>query len=265
MGQREPEPFPVVGRWLGKAWYYFSWGRVGELLEQYGVSSNVQTQLTIYLLSLLAGVGAAAALLVQLSMASLLGGTVLFVVVSGALIALQAHRSGHYAATRAAASLVEEWQIHHLRELAAGRKLEPAGEGKVWMDFSVTIRANHDDAHKRRLVRNFRRFFGAATFQTVLGQSLENAIRNSEATADGSHDAWDARILDQHLKRTCMSLLLYGYSSEEIDRMLDTGVIMRPQRWSRFYARATAITAAQSAATGTSTSTPATTLPAGAQ
>jgi hypothetical protein len=237
LGQREPDPLPTVGLWIEKIWYYVTGGRVGEWLRAHGLESTAQTQLTLYALSLIAGIGTAAAVMVRVSVLSLFGGTLLFLALSGVLLALAAHRSGHYAATRQAASLVEEWQIYCLRELTAGRPREAADEGKVWVDLSVSIRADHGEDRKRRLIRNFRRFFGAATFKTLLGRCLEEGLQTipDVPRSDDKHATRTARKLDLEFRRVCASLVLYGYSSKEIDHMLDTGVIARPQKWSRYY------------------------------
>jgi hypothetical protein len=37
------------------------------------------------------------------------------------------------------------------------------------------------------------------------------------------------------------ALRLYGHTSEEIGRMIDDGVIARPQRWNRYYASLNAV------------------------
>jgi len=235
-GHREPDPLPTVSQRIEKVWYYFTGGRVGEWLRKQGLES-AQTALTLCALSLIAGLGSFAAVMVEVSVLSLFGSTLLFLALSGILVALAAHRSGHYAATRKAASLVEEWQIHCLRGLTAGRSHEAASEGKVWVDLSVSIRADHVDDHKRRLIRNFRRFFGAGTFKTELGRCLEESLQEVRATArsDNTRASLKAQKLELEFRRVCISLLLYGYSSAEIDKMLDDGVIARPKNWRRYY------------------------------
>lgn len=41
--------------------------------------------------------------------------------------------------------------------------------------------------------------------------------------------------LEERFYRVCAALLLFGYTPEEIDRMIDNDIIVRPQRWNRYY------------------------------
>jgi hypothetical protein len=41
--------------------------------------------------------------------------------------------------------------------------------------------------------------------------------------------------LEERFYRVCAALLLFGYTPEEIDRMIDKDIIVRPQRWNRYY------------------------------
>ena len=240
-GEREPEPFPIFGRWLERGAYYLTGGRVGDWLHENVFPGIPQAQMAGYALAMIASLGGAYALLVEVSVTSLTGIALLFALVSGALIALQAHRSGRYAATRKAASLVEEWQIHQMRGIAAGQPREPAGEGKTWVNLSIAIKASHGDDRKRLLVRNFRRFFGDDAFATSVGGYLEESL--FKEARGGAADAHRGTVrtlpLELQFKGVCVALLLYGYKSEEIDRMIGDGVIRRPQGWTRYYAPAT--------------------------
>lgn len=234
LGEREPAPFPSTGKWLTRVWSLLEGKPIGEFLQRHGLPVDVPTNLIVLLLSAIAGLGTTATLIVQWSFATLVAVSMAFLVVSGGLVAFAAHRSGRYAAGHAAATLLEQWQTHHLREIAAGRELEPASPGHVWVDLSVEVRANHDDNHKRTLVRAFRLRFGDGAFTTPLGRTLDASLTRPRAgETEPPSDA-----LDIEFRRACMLLLLYGYESSEIDAMLDTGRIDRPRRWTRFYARA---------------------------
>ncbi len=237
LGQREAQPLQGVGRRLDRMWYYLLGGPVGPWLEQHGISSDLQRQAVLYALLGFMGLGAAATAFVEISFASLYAGTVVFLALSGGLLALAAHRSGRYAATRKAASLVEEWQLHTIRGISAGKTLDPAGEGRSYVDLQVRLRASITDDQKRRLTRSFRRFFGRAAFQTVLGRALDDVARNppGDTVYDKIKRSVPDRPVDREFKLAYMSLLLYGYASEEIDRMLDDGAIARPQAWTRYY------------------------------
>ena len=245
LGERMPEPFPETEKRLGKLWYWFYLGPLGDWLRAQGVTRDFQSQLMIFALAGLAGLGGAWAVTVNVSLAALLYGTLLFLVVSGALVALAAHRSGHYTATREAVSLVEEWQLHGLRRIAATQTLEPATGGNVRVNLSVEIGAHHGPQAKRRFVRAFRGFFGPGTFTTSLGRRVQDA-QDASARPDGP--AGSDPALERSFRNACVGLALYGYSSPEIDRIIAGAPIVRPERWTRFYAPASAATAAPAAA-----------------
>ncbi|MGE3845223.1 MAG: lipase family protein [Vicinamibacterales bacterium] len=232
MGEREAEPFARVSEWLDRIWYWFSGGPVGTWLKHQFPGANIEVHLPTIAFGALAGLGGAVAVLVQASVTTLLAGTLVFVVLSGALVALKAHRSGRYAATRNAASMMEEWQARHLRQMGTRATRAPSADGMVAVDLTLTLRADHTDACKRRLVASFRRFFGESTFQTAvgvaLGQGSLEVLRGDKPDAKGTAEV--------EFNRVCVALLLYGYSEAEIDKMIDDGTITRPAGWTRYYA-----------------------------
>jgi hypothetical protein len=236
LGQREPEPVPKLSRALERAWYYVNGGAAGPWMRKY-LGPNSETHLILYATAILGSLGGVFALLAQVlgySLAVLLLATLGMLVVTGGLIAIAAHRSGRYAATRKAANMLEEWQLHHLREIAKGQPLEPTGDGHVNVEFAIQIKSHHSAARKRRLLRNFRRFFGKDAFCTALGRSIDESAAR-EIGANGSRPL-PGDPLELQLTRVCVALQLYGYSSAEIDRMLEDGVMRRPRDWSRYYA-----------------------------
>lgn len=236
MGETAPDPFPRLSHWLGNAWYWLSGGPVGEWIEKH-TGVNMEAQLMIYIAALLASFGGGFSLLAQgieWSMVGLFAVSIPVLLVSGSLIAFGAHLSGKYAATRSAASMLDEWQNHHMRQLAQGLTPHATGAGMVSIEVSTVISKHHGADAKRRFIRNVRRFFGKATFRTALVRSMETTL----AEEVGSRALpFDKLPLEHQLRGTCAALRLHGYSSEEIDRMIASGLVHRPAAWSRYYAR----------------------------
>ena len=225
LGERLPDPFPRLTKAIDTLWWILLGAQLGDWVErQYG--DQMRSQLIVYALIGIAGLGAWAARAMQISLVLLFAFTFLFAAVSLVLVGLRAHASVRYAATKKAANLVEELQVHHLQNLAEGQPLTPASAGQVWVDFTVKLRGTISDDQKQRLTKAVRRLFGGAGLTTALGRSLAQRVRDA-ATGDQ---------LDTEFNVAALSLLLYGYNSDEIDAMLDTGAINRPASWARFYA-----------------------------
>ena len=102
------------------------------------------------------------------------------------------------------------------------------------MEFTVEISSSHDSAdYKRRLVRSFLKYFGEDSFCTELGQLVRRTLKMGP---NGRASAFLKSLpVDQQFEAVCVALLLYGYESDDIDLMLEDGIIRRPKNWSRYY------------------------------
>lgn len=120
VGDAEPEPFPLIGRWLQKAWYYFQGAQVGQRIKA-RVGPEAFAELHTWLLTAIVCLGGVyATMVVEVSFASLMISTLVFVLVSAPLVALRAHQSRRYTSIREAASLVQEWKVQYLGPIPAG-------------------------------------------------------------------------------------------------------------------------------------------------
>ena len=238
-GERVATPFEDALDRFGHIWWILSGGSIGDWLEKNGMAPQMRTQLLTLLLGGVAGLGAWAALAVNVSVGLFYALSMGLLVASAAVLALKAHGSGHYAASRRAQSLIEEWQVQEMRRIAAGQTLEPASEGHSWVNVSTTVRAGATDAQKARLIRAVRKRFKRDPFATPIGASLKAAVLGSSAAqAFGMKRSRPRPTLDQEFTLAALSLSLYGYTPEEVDAVLDTGTIGRPLKWSRYYAPA---------------------------
>jgi hypothetical protein len=181
----------------------------------------------------LASLGVVAAAIVQATVATSLLGPLLLLV--GAILIVgfgRAHRSASYMNHVRPSQLLARWEAHtsqtHADSATAVRH--------TWLTAAPLLRADVSSDQQDRFIKAFDMRFGDLDGLDVNLIDLGRPASDVAAMAFGQASA-RTESEEQHLafRRAVLVLLRLGFTPDEVNGIVETGVIGRPAHWSRFY------------------------------
>ncbi|MFK8030046.1 MAG: lipase family protein [Gammaproteobacteria bacterium] len=204
------------------------WASGGPLAKAIDNIAGEGTGLVVCIM-LLAGLGSAGELALNIMVWSILG-VMVCLIPFGIALYIRSHSSAIYASSKSSLTVLGMLSKIRTAERLKDSPIETRSDGRHFAQSVYEIPKQPEQLQQSKFLRNFRGFFGDYIYKkaTVHGPGLIDNPPEKPKWKTGKEDL-------EIYQNACMYLLSLGYTLEEVQQFVKGNKFARPANWKRFY------------------------------